>query len=182
MESLIVFGILSVPIILLSRRTLFNPKSHGFYRYLSWECIIWLLASNFRFWFDEPFSVKQIISWILLIYSIYPVVAGSIQLKKAGKPNKIRDEKTLYQFEKTSELVDTGIFKYIRHPLYSSLIFLTWGIFLKNTTGLLFLVALLSTVFLYFTALFDEKECIQYFGKKYNEYMTRSKMFIPFLI
>lgn len=182
MESLIVFGILSVPIILLSRRTLFNPKSHGFYRYLSWECIIWLLASNFRFWFDEPFSVKQIISWILLIYSIYPVVADSIQLKKAGKPNKIRDEKTLYQFEKTSELVDTGIFKYIRHPLYSSLIFLTWGIFLKNTTGLLFLVALLSTVFLYFTALFDEKECIQYFGKKYNEYMTRSKMFIPFLI
>ena len=182
MESLIVFGILSVPIIVVSRRTLFNPKSHGFYRYLSWECIIWLLASNFRFWFDEPFSVKQIISWILLIYSIYPVVAGSIQLKKAGKPNKIRDEKTLYQFEKTSELVDTGIFKYIRHPLYSSLIFLTWGIFLKNTTGLLFLVALLSTVFLYVTALFDEKECIQYFGKKYNEYMTRSKMFIPYLI
>lgn len=182
MESLIVFGILSVPIILVSRRTLFDPKSHGFYRFFSWECIIWLLASNFRFWFDEPFSVKQIISWILLIYSIYSVVAGSIQLKKAGKPNKIRDEKTLYQFEKTSELVDTGIFKYIRHPLYSSLIFLTWGIFLKNTTGLLFLVALLSTVFLYVTALFDEKECIQYFGKKYNEYMTRSKMFIPFLI
>jgi len=182
MESLIVFGILSVPIIVVSRRTLFNPKSHGFYRFFSWECIIWLLASNFSFWFDEPFSVKQIISWILLIYSIYPVVAGSIQLKKTGKPNKIRDEKTLYQFEKTSELVDTGIFKYIRHPLYSSLIFLTWGIFLKNTTGLLFLVALLSTVFLYVTALFDEKECIQYFGKKYNEYMTRSKMFIPYLV
>lgn len=182
MESLIVFGILSVPIILVSRRTLFNPKSHGFYRFFSWECIIWLFASNFRFWFDEPFSVKQIFSWILLIYSIYPVVAGSIQLKKAGKPNKIRDEKTLYPFEKTSELVDTGIFKYIRHPLYSSLIFLTWGIFLKNTTGLLFLVALLSTVFLYVTAFLDEKECIQFFGDNYRKYMNRSKRFIPFII
>jgi protein-S-isoprenylcysteine O-methyltransferase Ste14 len=43
------------------------------------------------------------------------------------------------------------------------------------------LVSLVSTVFLYLTALFDEKECIDYFGTAYREYMKRSKMFIPFL-
>lgn len=31
----------------------------------------------------------------------------------------------LFAFEKTSTLVYSGIFKYIRHPLYSPLIFLT---------------------------------------------------------
>jgi len=103
-------------------------------------------------------------------------------LKKAGKPVKTRDEETLFEFEKTSKLVDTGIFKYIRHPLYSSLIFLTWGIFLKNPTGELFIVSVLSTVFLYSTALSDEKECIEYFGKQYSKYMKRTKRFIPFLI
>lgn len=182
MERLIVFGILSIPVVILSWRTLFNPKSHGFYRFFGWECMLWLLASNYRFWFDDPFSVKQIFSWILLFYSIYPAAAGVIQLRKAGKPGGSRDEKALYAFEKTSELADTGIFKYIRHPLYSSLIFLTWGVFLKNATVILFVVALSSTAFLWLTAIFDEKECVRYFGDKYADYMKRSKRFVPYLI
>ncbi|MDP2335763.1 MAG: isoprenylcysteine carboxylmethyltransferase family protein [Bacteroidota bacterium] len=182
MKSLIVFGILSIPILLVSWRTLFNIRSHGFYRFFSWECILWLFASNYPIWFDNPFSVHQIFSWILLISSIYPVVAGTLQLKKSGKPTESREEKTLYDFEKTSELVDNGIYKYIRHPLYTSLIILSWGIFLKNINGQLFLITMLSTIFLYITARFDEKECIQYFGIRYLEYMKRSKRFIPFLI
>jgi protein-S-isoprenylcysteine O-methyltransferase Ste14 len=103
-------------------------------------------------------------------------------MKKIGKPEMKRDEQTLYQFEKTTELVDTGIFSLIRHPLYSSLIFLSWGILLKNPTAGLLVVALVSTIFLYLTAIFDEKECIVYFGEIYREYMKRSKMFIPFII
>jgi protein-S-isoprenylcysteine O-methyltransferase Ste14 len=79
-------------------------------------------------------------------------------------------------------LIDKGIFKYIRHPLYSSLLFLTWGIFLKNTTDLLLFITVLSSAFLYLTAIFEEKECIKFFGEKYSEYMKRSKMFIPFII
>jgi len=91
------------------------------------------------------------------------------------------DRETLFQFEKTTELIETGIFKYIRHPLYGSLVFLSWGVFFKNTTLPLFLVSVFSTLMLYITARFDEKECVQYFGDKYSEYMKRSKMFVPFL-
>lgn len=181
MENLIVFGILSIPILLLSWRTLFHPRSHGFYRFFSWECIAWLLASNYRFWFNNAFSIRQIFSWILLFLGAYFVIAGVIWLKKAGKPAKSREDEPLFEFEKTSELVDTGIFKYIRHPLYSSLIFLTWGIFLKNVTLSLFIVAFASTVFLYLTAVFDEKECIAYFGDKYTRYIKRTKRFFPYL-
>ena len=181
-ESWILFGILSLPVIVISWRTLYNVKSHGFYRFISWECIIWLFANNYKFWFDNPFGFKQILSWIFLIFSGYLVIAGVILMKKKGKQGKHRNEKTLYEFEKTTQLIDTGIFRYIRHPLYSSLIFLTWGIFLKNATTDLLIVALLSTIFLYLTAIFDEKECIKYFGGQYREYIKRSKMFIPFLI
>lgn len=180
--SLIIFGILSLPVIIISWRALFNIKSHGFYRFLSWECILLLFANNYKYWFDYPFSVNQIISWVLLFISGYLVIAGVLLMKKIGKPEENRNEKILYQFEKTTQLIDTGIFKFIRHPLYSSLIFLTWGIFFKNPTLELLGVALLSTLFLYFTAIFDEKECIIFFGDKYREYMKRSKMFIPFII
>lgn len=181
MERLIIFGVLSIPVIILSWRALFNVKSHGFYRFFSWECIILLFVVNYSFWFDNPFSINQIFSWVFLLISIYLVVAGVILLKKIGKPLQNRDEKTLYQFEKTSELVEIGIFKFIRHPLYASLLFLTWGIFFKNITIILLFVALLSSLFLYLTAIFDERECIKFFGSKYIDYMKRSKMFIPFI-
>ena len=182
MINLIIFWFISVPIVLLSWRTLLLPGSHGFYRFFSWECIIWLFAFNYESWFKDPFSFLQILSWLLLFLSVYLVVAGLILLQKKGKPDGNRKEDSLYPFEKTSVLIDSGIFKYIRHPLYSSLIFLTWGIFLKNPGFHLMFVAFISTAFLYLTARSDEKECLKFFGKEYEEYMKRSKMFIPFLI
>lgn len=178
---LVLFVILSLPVVYISWRTLFDFRSHGFYRFFSWECIIVLFVYNYRNWFNNPFSFTQIISWILLLISVYPLIAGVIQLKKFGKPKHDRNEDNLYAFEKTTELVDKGIYKYIRHPLYSSLLFLTWGIYFKNTALGLFFVALLSSLFLYFTAIYDEKECIKFFGEKYKEYMKRSKRFIPFI-
>lgn len=182
MERIIVFGILSLPVVFLSWRTLFAVESHGFYRFFSWECVLWLFVSDYKLWFDDPLSIRQIFSWIFLFLSVYLVVAGVLLLKKKGKPLKNRDEKELFQFEKTSELIDQGIFKYIRHPLYSSLLFLTWGIFLKNIDTSLLFVAVSSSLFLFFTAIFDEKECIKYFGNQYAEYMKRTKRFIPFII
>ena len=181
MSKLIIFGVLSVLVIFISWRTLFNSKSHGFYRFFSWECMAWLAASNYKYWFIQPFCFNQIISWIFLFYSAYLAIAGMILIKKIGKPNSIRDEKSLFGFEKTTELIDTGVFKLIRHPLYASLIFLTWAVYLKHPTIPLFFIALLSTNFLYFTSRFDEKECILYFGNKYQDYMKHTKMFIPFI-
>jgi protein-S-isoprenylcysteine O-methyltransferase Ste14 len=181
MKTLIIFCILSVPVIILSWRTLFQVKSHGFYRFFSWECIVFLAANNYKHWFDNPFGIKQIFAWIFLIISSYLIIAAAILIKKVGKPSTQRDENALYQFEQTSELIDTGIYKYIRHPLYSSLLFLTWGIFFKNVNTISFIVSLLSSIFLYFTAFFDEKECTQFFGNKYVDYMKRSKRFIPFI-
>jgi len=182
MEKIIIFLVLSIPVIALSWHTIFNVKSHGFYRFFAWECILWLLVSNYKYWFENPFSILQIVSWLFLFFGAYLVVIGFMEMRKNGKAEKSREADSLYHFEKTTELVDTGIFKYIRHPLYSSLIFLTWGILFKQVTIPLFIVAVGSTVFLYLTSITDEKECIAYFGDKYREYMKRTKQFIPFII
>ena len=182
MAKMIAFCILSIPLVLISWRTLFSPKSHGFYRFFSWESILWLGLSNIPYWFDDPFTVPHLFSWVLLFIALYLVIAGVILLKKKGTPIRDRDENGLYSFEKTSVLIDTGIYKYIRHPLYSSLIFLTWGIFLKQVTLSLFLISLISTLCLHQTAIFDEKECLEYFGDKYKRYMKQTRRFIPFVV
>jgi protein-S-isoprenylcysteine O-methyltransferase Ste14 len=181
MFKILAFLILSIPIIMLSRKSMFNVSNHGLYRFLAWECILWLIVSNIRYWFVDSFSLPQILSWIFLIVCAYLVIAGALLMKKLGKPDESRDN-SLHSFEKTTELIETGIFKYIRHPLYGSLLFLTWGVFLKHFNWFLLIIALLSTVFLFATALMEEKEDIAYFGDKYKEYMKRTKMFVPFVL
>jgi protein-S-isoprenylcysteine O-methyltransferase Ste14 len=182
MDKVILFIALSLPVIYLSKRSLFDIKSHGFPRFFSWECIVALVVANYKFWFAEPLSVHQVISWILLVIAAYMVVAGVVLLRKASKPGVVRVDDKLFKFEKTTELVTSGIFKYIRHPLYSSLVFLTWGIYFKHPTVIMAFVALLSSVLLWLTATGDEKECIVYFGDSYREYMKETKRFIPFVI
>lgn len=81
MDKIIIFVVLSVLIVIVSWRTLLNYKTHGFYRFISWECIAWLISSKYKVWFIVPFSIRQIFSWIFLIISIYLVVAGVILLK-----------------------------------------------------------------------------------------------------
>ena len=182
MDKVILFIALSLPVIYLSKQSLFDIKSHGFPRFFSWECIIALFVANYKFWFVEPFSVHQVISWFLLVIAAYMVLAGVVLLRKARKPGVVRVDEKLFKFEKTTELVTTGIFKYIRHPLYSSLLFLTWGIYLKHPTIIMAFVALLSSGLLWFTSVGDEKECTAYFGDSYSDYMKGTKRFIPFVI
>ncbi len=178
----IAFVILSIPVLLISWKSLRTKGSHGFYRFFSWEAILVLLIFNIEYWLTDPLSWHQVISWILLFTSIWFVLAGLTTLKKQGKHQNIRSEENLFEFEKTSELVTSGIYKYIRHPLYSSLVLLTWGTFFKHPDWIMLHVAIFASVFLFFTARADEKECIHYFGGKYLQYMKKTKLFIPFLL
>jgi len=181
MHKIILFGVLSVPIIAVSWRALFTVSSHGFYRFFGWEGILWLIVSNYKYWFEDPFSTNQIISWIFLSGAGYLVITGILVFRRFGKIDPRREEKTLFGFEKTTGLIDRGIYKYIRHPLYGSLICLTWGIYFKNPENGLLIVSALSSILFYLTSKFDEKECIAYFGNQYREYMTRTRMFLPFI-
>lgn len=182
MGKFIAFGVLTIPLVIVSWRTLFNVKTHGFYRFFAWECILWLAINNYKYWFEKPFGLVQIFSWLLLTYSLILLIFGIVHLKKFGKPHKSRNEKPLYNLEKTTNLVDKGIFKYIRHPIYGSLLFLTWGIIFKSINPALLIISSASTILLFITAKFDEKECNLYFGQSYKEYKTRSKMFIPYIL
>jgi len=181
MTYLIAFVVMSIPIVIISWKSLKHRKSHGFYRFFCWEAMLVLLVFNIEYWFKNPFSVNQVISWFLLLTSLWLVFAGMFNLKRHGKQKTSRKQEGLYTFENTSELVKSGIYKYIRHPMYSSLLILTWAIYLKNPDRILLPVAVISSLFLLLTAFADEKECIDYFGDDYKEYMKNTKRFIPLL-
>ena len=181
MGNLTLFLIFSLPIVAISRRSLFNLRGHGFYRFISWECILWIFIKNYQYWFSNPDTINQVFSWLFLFISLSVLIPGVISLKRRGDQSMKRNDINLYEFEKTTQLVDTGIYKYIRHPLYSSLLFLTWGICMKNPTAVVIVVSIISTAALLITAMLDEKECISYFGEKYKKYMQGTKRFFPFM-
>ena len=107
---------------------------------------------------------------------------GASLLHVIGKPDKKRDDATITGIEKTTTLVAVGAYKYIRHPIYGSLLFLAWGAFFKDMSSATGMLVLVATVFLVVTAKVEEVENIRFFGSAYLSYMEHTKMFIPFLL
>lgn len=178
----LVFVLATAILVYISRGSLLKPRSHGFPRFFAWEVIVILFLLNMDMWVRDPFSLNQIISWILLFGCLIPLGFGVAHLIRKGKPTESRsDEPQLLAFEKTTSLVTTGIYHYIRHPLYASLLWLAWGICFKHLTVLTILLALIATIFIFATARADEAECIQFFGDSYKQYMLKTKRFLPFV-
>jgi protein-S-isoprenylcysteine O-methyltransferase Ste14 len=132
-------------------------------------------------WFVDPFSLRQILSWSFLVISLVLISQGVWLFRKKGNIDSDRRDPALVGVEKTTKLVTTGVYHYIRHPFYSSLLFLGWGVLLKNPSWIGVLLALANTACLTITAKIEEGENIQYFGDIYQAYMKQTKMFIPFI-
>ena len=175
------FVLVSAALAYVSRRPLRDVHSHGFYRFFAWEAIAVLVLLNLDDWFVDPWAPHQIVSWFLLIISGFLVVHGVRLLRMLGRPNAAREGDALIGIEKTTQLVTAGAYRYIRHPLYSSLLFLAWGVFFKLPSWPGAGLAIAATMFLTATAKIEEGENRRFFGSEYGEYMKRTTMFIPFV-
>lgn len=187
MTELFAFAFGTAVLVWLSRKPLNQPGRHGFYRFFAWEAILGLVVLNHKEWGEHPDSPHQIASWILMLTSIFLVISAVLLLKGKGHKNKgqaskERDDAALYEFEKTTQLVTSGIFRYIRHPMYTSLIALAWGAFCQNPSWPGAAIAGFASVCLLLTAKADEAECLAYFGEPYAAYMKTTRRFIPYLI
>lgn len=156
-----------------------HAKTHGFYRFFVFEAAIILIALNLNRWFVDWNSWHQLISWVLLSIGAFIVIYAVYLMKSIGKPQKVDEDSSTFKYENTSVLIKSGLFKYIRHPMYSSLLFLIWGVFFKSVGLFDFIIAIIGTYFLVKTAETEEKENVERFGKEYKEYMSGTKKFLP---
>ena len=98
--KLIVFIVVSVVLVYVSRASLRLPRSHGFYRFFAWEAILGLTLLVLDTWFFDPFSWHQIISWWLLAVSLLLAIHGVHLLRGIGKQDIRRDDTPMLEFEK----------------------------------------------------------------------------------
>ena len=86
-----------------------------------------------------------------------------------------------YQIKKNHQLVTKGIYKYIRHPIYTGIILAGTGSQLVASSNL-FLPAFLATLgWSYLQARNEERLLTSFFKEKYTHYMSKTKRFIPYL-
>jgi protein-S-isoprenylcysteine O-methyltransferase Ste14 len=79
------------------------------------------------------------------------------------------------------ELVTSGPYRFVRHPIYSGLLTAMLGTALVDNLLGLIVVAVLVGYF-YYCGTVEERNLAATFPKTYPEYKSRTKMLIPFLL
>ena len=182
MVRIALLGAASAAIVVLSWRSIRDSQSHGFYRFFAFELLSTLILLNAPVWFHDPFSGRLLASWFLGAVSIGLAVEGFRLLRVIGRPKPAAAESTNLAFENTTTLVTVGAYRWIRHPMYASLLALTGCAYLKSPLAPGSVALTLCAIgFFLATALVEERENLKRFGGEYADYMKSSRRFIPFI-
>ncbi len=115
----------------------------------------------------------QIIGSVLVILGLVEAIWARISLG--------RNWSGYVTYKKNHELVTSGPYKYIRHPIYSSLILMLIGTFF-NFPNTEVIIILLIWIVLFATRMKrEEKIMTKLFGREYINYMDKSKRLIPWI-
>jgi protein-S-isoprenylcysteine O-methyltransferase Ste14 len=172
---LVLFTVLSAIALAASRHAWRARESYGAYRFLGFEAIALLVAWNAPYWFDRPLSIRQLTSWTLFVASVALAAHGIHELRAEGRARS-------RVMEDTQRVVETGVYHYIRHPLYASLGLFAWGVALKHPDLPSAALAAAASLMLVLTARREEEANAKRLGEAYSAYMSRTKMFIPFIL
>ncbi len=117
-------------------------------------------------------------SWIFNIICIVFILIGIIMILfsflKIG---------TIPSIKKKSALLSSGVYKIVRHPVYSGNIFVMIGLFflLRGYTTILYLP--ISILLYYLMTHFEEKDLVRMYGEDYLTYRkVVTKRIIPFVL
>ena len=171
--KLAVFTVVTALLLFLTVVAMREKRSWAGYRFFAFELNLVLILLNADYWFANPLSPLQIASWIFLFASLYLALAGFYLLKNRGAPEK--------HFETTTRIVDSGVFRFIRHPMYASLIYLSLGSVLKKPSPAAIGLGLLSVAAAALAARMEERDTAAKFGPAYADYIKKTKMFVPFI-
>lgn len=170
---LALFLILTLALLARGWRHLHTPGRHGYYRLFAFVTLFGLVCMAAPVWFVDPFTPRQVTSWVVLAGSAALAANGFAMLRGYGAPTG--------GIETTQALVVRGAYRWVRHPLYGSLMLAGAGTALKHPTLWSGALLLVLAGLLLAAARVEEHENTERFGEAYVEYSRRTARFIPFV-
>ncbi|UCH03139.1 MAG: isoprenylcysteine carboxylmethyltransferase family protein [Candidatus Bathyarchaeota archaeon] len=130
-----------------------------------------LIAYTFPTW-DNP--VVSLLGIFVLSIGGIVTVSGRAQLAKYGSG--------ILRIKNDHKLITTGVFRYIRHPIYAGGFLGVIGLYLSFRSILILTsISLIHFFVIRYRLLFEEQLLLQEFGDHYKNYMKRTKRLIPFI-
>lgn len=144
-----------------------------------WTTIIIAISTSV---FVAIFINVPILNNYLLKYTGVVLIIGGVIIRLAAIRSLGRFFTVNLSIDTEHRLIDTGLFKYIRHPSYagSLLSFLGLGLYFNNWICLFVIMIPVSSAFIYRINT-EEKLLLRQPGLKYDEYLQKTKRLIPFI-
>jgi protein-S-isoprenylcysteine O-methyltransferase Ste14 len=138
--------------------------------------LVILLFINNRFGIGL-LKIPLVYNCIGIVFMIIGLIIRIVSMKQLGKYYS-----TLLFTNNDHHLINTGMYKHIRHPIYSGdlIFYFGYGIALSNYIVLLFIM--FSFVIAYLIRIKQEEQMmLDGFSDEYREYCKTTKKLIPFL-
>ncbi len=119
-----------------------------------------------------------------LVINLLPILIfllGAVLGIWALSHNKLGNFNIQPKLKEGCHLVTTGIYRWIRHPMYASVILMMLGFVLNDLSFLGFSFLLMLVFVLYLKALREEKLWCGH-NEAYLDYKKRTKLFIPYIL
>jgi protein-S-isoprenylcysteine O-methyltransferase Ste14 len=119
-------------------------------------------------------------SGLMVLGELLAAVALLVGIMQTGALEFIGLEQLAGSGEKRqAKLVTNGLYRYVRHPLYSAGMVFIWLVPLMTVNLLAINIA--ASLYLIIGAAFEERKLQRQYGQAYAEYKAITPMFIPFV-
>ncbi len=118
----------------------------------------------------KPLKFVSVLGLILFVLGIIISIIAILQLRKSLSPFPSPRSNT--------QLITEGLYKYIRHPIYSGIILITFGFSLYEASFYKIMISILLYTLLHFKSLYEEKKLTIKFHD-YKDYRNFTGRFFP---
>lgn len=128
------------------------------------------LPNKMLYQINAPFSylmyAGQVVSVLFLVVAVLQTdVLSFVGLRQ------------LFEEEKIGTLITKGLYKFVRHPLYTFSLLILW--LSPNISVNSFVVYVGLTVYILIGIIFEERKLVREFGRSYEDYRSVTPMLIP---
>ncbi len=128
--------------------------------------VIWVNMPNKQFF--KPNTITYLISAVFYAYWVY-FFLGAVFVNKYA-PRSVKG---------VEKIVDRGVYRYVRHPIYSGDVLLGIGIFLQFPTLKVLLAVIWAILWFIVWMKIEERYLEDKFGDLYREYKKKTSFIFP---
>lgn len=128
------------------------------------------LPDKILYQIPSPWNIFMQVGQVISVFFLFATVLQTDMLSFAGL-------RQLLEEEKKGDLVINGLYRFVRHPLYTFSLLILWLSPSLTVNSIIVYAAL--TIYVLIGIIFEERKLLREFGKEYADYKSITPMLLP---